>query len=161
MKLKTKAILMLTIFLVASATLGCVGKKPEQVTPTPTPTVTVTPTPTPTPTVTVTPTPTPAVTVTETPTVVAPENVTTHNVSIYKSALTNSSIIISIGDSVKWINEDRQNQITYTISSDTGAWDTFDIKFLKNHTITFDKPGVYNYTAEGATVKIKGSIIVE
>lgn len=161
MKLKTKAILMLTIFFVASATLGCIGEKPEQVTPTPTPTVTVTPTPTPTPTVTVTPTPTPAVTVTETPTVVAPENVTTHTVSIYKSALAPSSIKISIGDSVKWINEDRQNQITYTISSDTGAWDTFDIKFLKNHTITFDKPGVYNYTAEGATVKIKGSIIVE
>lgn len=159
MKLKTKAILMLTIFFVASATLGCIGEKPEEVTPTPTPTVT--PEETPTPTLEKTPVPTPTVTVTETPTVVAPENVTTHTVSIYKSALAPSSIKISIGDSVKWINEDRQNQITYTISSDTGAWDTFDIKFLKNHTITFDKPGVYNYTAEGATVKIKGSIIVE
>ncbi|MFQ6063474.1 MAG: hypothetical protein ACE5J9_09925 [Methanosarcinales archaeon] len=163
MKLKTKAILMLTIFFVASATLGCIGEKPEEVTPTPTPTVTPeeTPTPTPTPTLEKTPVPTPTVTVTETPTVVAPENVTTHTVWIDKYALAPSVSKISIGDTVKWINMDRQNQITYTISSDTGAWDTFDIKFLKNHTITFDKLGVYNYTAEGATVKINGSIIVE
>lgn len=158
MKLKTKAILMLTIFLVASATLGCIGKKPEEVTPTPTPTPEKTPTPTPTIEKTLTPTPT--VTVTETPTV--PVNVTTHTVLIDKSAFAPSVKKISIGDSIKWRNEDLQRQMTYTIkgTNDAWKWDEFEIKFLKNHTITFDTSGVYNYSTKEVPA-MKGTIIVE
>src|SRR5207244_2925921 len=52
------------------------------------------------------------------------------------------TITVKAGQPVVWTNNDA---VPHTVTSDTGLWDSGDIAQGGTYTLTFDKPGVYNY----------------
>ena len=71
--------------------------------------------------------------------------------------LTNISITISAGATVRWTNYDLH---THTVTSDTGLWDSGELAPNNRHSYTFSKPGTYTYHC---TVHpgMKGTVIVQ
>jgi amicyanin len=134
--------ILLSIFL----TLGCTST-------TNTPTSTQTSTPAPTPTVSTSPIePTNA----STTQIENPQNTTpkTVEVNIAGFAFGPSSVQISVGDTVKWLNEDSVPHQVHGSIFDSGL-----IRHGYTYSFTFTKPGTYNYICS-IHPYMQGTIIV-
>jgi plastocyanin len=70
-----------------------------------------------------------------------------------------SSLAISKGDFVTWSNEDPSGSPPVTVTSDTGAFDSGDIKPGGAFNHTFNTPGTYKYSDKHHPSN-KGKIIV-
>ena len=144
--------MMLTVLLLAAIFSGCVDKDGDVV-PTPEPT----PTPQPTPTVIPTPTPTPQPTPTVTP--VAREPIT-QIVWIKTYAFTPRNPTIHVGDSIKWINDQKSPKVDYKLVSEEGLWDNHTIAYGNRFEYTFNVSGNYTYYCPGFGSAVRGVVTV-
>jgi len=67
---------------------------------------------------------------------------TAHKVEIRNREFTPRKITIKAGDSVTWKNSD---SVVHTATDQGGGWDTGSLRRGKSATLTFDRPGTYNY----------------
>ncbi|CAG1005730.1 plastocyanin [Methanosarcinales archaeon] len=153
---KTLIIGLLAIFVLVSGCTSTTTVRPAEPTPiatqtpmppiptatpipTPTPTKeTYTPTPTPIPTLTATPTATPTLTATPTPTEQPSVNVNITNLNFVPT-----TVYVPIGKTVTWTNND---DVTHTITSVTGSFDSGSIDPGTTYSYTFDQTGTYEYS---------------
>lgn len=72
-----------------------------------------------------------------------------------------SSITISVGTTVTWINKERgTNAPIHTVTSDNNIFNSGDIKKRKTFSFTFNHAGTFNYHCEHHP-DMKGRVLVE
>ena len=79
------------------------------------------------------------------------------DVEILNSAFNPSEVVINRGTTVKWVNSDN---ITHTLKSDTGLFDSGEMPSGAEFSYVFDSEGIYNYYCANCP-NITGRIIVE
>ncbi|VVB51348.1 Cupredoxin-like domain protein [uncultured archaeon] len=125
--------------------------------PTPTPTketYTPTPTPTPIPKLTTTPMPTATPKLTATPT---PTEQPSVNVNITNLNFVPTTVYVPVGKTVNWINNDN---VTHTITSVTGSFDSGSIDPGTTYSYTFNQTGTYEYSCTIHAIIPHGRVIV-
>ena len=63
-------------------------------------------------------------------------------VNIINFAFSPQTVVISKGEAVRWTNLE---QVIHTATSDTGIWDSGDLKYGKSYSYKFRKTGIYPY----------------
>ena len=71
-----------------------------------------------------------------------------------------SSLNISEGDSIFWINMNQPTR-TFTLISDEGLWEDKPLTYRSSFIYTFNETGTYNYHVLGFEERMKGTITVE
>ncbi len=66
-------------------------------------------------------------------------------VTITDQGFSSNTLVISRGSTVRWINTGKER---HTVTADSGLWDSGQIEPGATYTITFAKPGTYQYHCE-------------
>ncbi len=88
----------------------------------------------------------------------AAKKVEPESVAIYDDSFSPARVTVTAGTTVRWINDGTKR---HTITSDTGIWDSGELRPVDTFSRTFSEPGNYPYHCKINAEEMKGEIIVK